>query len=179
MYKGMSRNAATWARPIDMSAAVLQDPTAMRAYTGNSRMYGAGAREAADERLNEEVKARHAARRGVAGRQQRTTDQNVHDNSLAVIDEQLADARRRREFLEEELEKAKAIEDTLKRKRAKAVSNNNVQHLEKGKAEKERMRQAAFKRKLEESGGKPSGVTKRASPSKVPAAIVRKFGNKR
>jgi hypothetical protein len=91
------------------------------------------------------------------------------------IEEQIAEARRRRKWLEEEVEKAKLLELALMKKQKMALEKKKkAKDRESAKEAMERKRKAAFARKLEESGGKPAGVSKSVPPKKAPASMQRK-----
>ncbi|CAE7208588.1 hypothetical protein PTNB73_07648 [Pyrenophora teres f. teres] len=152
--------------------------------------YGAGAVEAADERLQAEIKARRLARSQAKSQQQvmRPTIKGQHQvartgatvqhqvarvrktsiQSLLPIDRELAKARDRREFLEQELKKAVAEEKELDRKKARMMeSETRRTELEKKKAERDRKRSAAIARHMEATGGKPTGITKPAATLRI------------
>ncbi|RAQ98999.1 hypothetical protein DDE82_008704 [Stemphylium lycopersici] len=101
MYKGISVGAQQDQYSADMTDAVMDRGTSMPSYC-QVRMYGPGAREAADERLLEEVKARRAIRIW------REPINKPNQPKTHIVE-----ARLWRESLEEELKKAKAIEATL------------------------------------------------------------------
>ncbi|KAF1828853.1 hypothetical protein BDW02DRAFT_651776 [Decorospora gaudefroyi] len=166
MFKGASHEARVSAQPADMTNVVMnysEPPTYGKAYG-----YGANAREAADERLLEQVRTRRAvskqrtaAFRQATGVPKKPTSVPIKATCDESIDEKLGTARRRRAWLEEELCEAKAIEASLlKRKDRDLEMKKKVKEVQMAKEERERKRQAAFKRKLEGTGGKPTGVTK-------------------
>jgi hypothetical protein len=181
MYRGMSAGARLAARPANMSAAVMSDCFVTPSFS-RTRTYGAGAIEAADERLAEEVKANRAHRKkvvahgeGVKNFQRSKADQEAYDQTPEGIEEQIAEARRRRKWLEEEVEKAKLLELALMKKQKMALEKKKkAKDRESAKEAMERKLKAAFVRKLEESGGKPAGVSKSVPPKKAPASMQRK-----
>jgi predicted RNase H-like nuclease (RuvC/YqgF family) len=167
-----------------MTAAVIGNHSVTPSFV-RTRMYGANVREEADDGLFEAVKANRAYRKQVAAKreeaqsvQRAKAEQEAYDESVEGIDEQISKARRRRQWLKEELEKAELLEAALmKKKKQKALDvKKKVKERENAKEALERKRKAAFARKLEESGGKPGGVTKSISPKKAPASMQRKYG---
>ena len=141
------------------------------------RMYGAGAKDAADARLLDEVRSRRAASDATTANVVAAAAKAAHLESADGIQEQLGELRRRRQFLLEELSKNKAAEETLLRKadRASAMKETVVGLAEK-REERERKRREAFelKRREGEMGKGPVGVVKR-SPGKGQAAWKSKF----
>jgi predicted RNase H-like nuclease (RuvC/YqgF family) len=166
-----------------MTAAVIGNHSVTPSFV-RTRMYGANVREEADDGLFEAVKANRAYRKQVAAKreeaqsvQRAKAEQEAYDESVEGIDEQISKARRRRQWLKEELEKAELLEAALMKKKQKALDvKKKVKERENAKEALERKRKAAFARKLEESGGKPGGVTKSISPKKAPASMQRKYG---
>jgi hypothetical protein len=144
-------------------------------------MYGAGACEAADERLLEEVRARRLASNQAKARRQVIANQKAHDESAESINKQLAELRSRRQFLEDELKKNKAEEAALLRKAKRASEvKKKVGEMETVKEEKERRRKAAFEAKKKGMGAKPTGITKvvaaKQPAQKAPLSMLRKYG---
>lgn len=129
------------------------------------RGYGPGAIEAADDRLNEEVKARRQAR--ASSKSSPTCGPEVRaELELERSKRTLAEARRRRKALEAELEDAKAIEALWEHKtELNSKHFRKMRESNKQKAEKERRRQAAFKEKERKMGAKTTGVEKNKKPA--------------
>jgi hypothetical protein len=166
-------------RPVNMTNVVLNSGSTSS--FGQVRMYGAGAKEAADERLLEQVRARRLASNQAKAGQVTMANDKAFEESAEGIQKQLAEIRARRQFLEEELKKNKTIEAALLRKAERAaVVKKKVNEKETAKEERERKRNAALEQKKKEMGAKPAGVAKvvtpKKSPQKAPAAWVRKYG---
>jgi hypothetical protein len=173
--------------PANITTAVLSEHSVTPSF-GRTRMYGAGLCEEADERLLEELKANRAYHKQVATKreeaqsvQRAKATQEAYDQPAGSIDEQIFKARRRRQWLKDELEKVKLIEAGLLKKKQKALDvKKKVKDRENAKEAMERKPRAAFARKLEESGGKPDGVMKsispHQSPKRAPASMQRKYG---
>jgi hypothetical protein len=144
--------------------------------------YGSDLREIYDARILAEVNFRRAKRAQAkavqptkAAKQVREAEETAYDESLRDINKQLIETQHRRVFLEEELEKAKAVEAGVLRKQAKALEViKNIKNLRLAKAEMARKRQEAFARKLEARGGKPTGVVKSLSPKQIRTPSVTK-----
>jgi chromosome segregation ATPase len=129
--------------PQNMEGSVFRESST---YIAPQRNYGSGAINDADERLASEVIAR---RQQLQTRASRTHDrEEVVKEELSSANGELNELRRRRECLE------------------------NVRKLKKEATEKERKRQAAFKRKLEDAGAKPVGVRKAVQVAKTPVKFA-------
>jgi hypothetical protein len=122
----------------------------------STRNYGAGAIEAADERLKEEVEARrslhtprtHNTEHSAPDRSYRETQV---ENQLEQACEQLVYATARREALEAELERAKRTEDAARQRKFHTMDRlKNVRKLKTERAAKEQSRGLALARRREE-----------------------------
>ncbi|KAF2823185.1 hypothetical protein CC86DRAFT_299144, partial [Ophiobolus disseminans] len=123
------------------------------------RNYGAVAVEEADERLQEEVSIRHQQARAQAPPP--LDREQLVRGELADTNDELAEARRRREFLEKEPEAARVTENTLVRKKTMTIEHlKSTRKLKQECSEKERKRQVAFKKRDEDRGATPAGVRK-------------------
>jgi chromosome segregation ATPase len=154
--------------PQNMEGSVFRESST---YIAPQRNYGSGAINDADERLASEVIAR---RQQLQTRASRTHDhEEVVKEELSSANGELNELRRRRKFLEQELAQNKVEENALVRKKARIVERlENVRKLKKEATEKERKRQAAFKRKLEDAGAKPVGVRKAVQVAKTPVKFA-------
>jgi chromosome segregation ATPase len=142
----------------DMTAAVLGKT--QRSQGPPVRRYGAGAVEAANERLAEEVAARHGA----------TLQSDAEKPSQAEIDlreelkranEKIAKAKYHREALETILENAKSDEAAAIKARNKIKERlAAIRKRTDDKSDKLKRREAALAAKKAEMGGKPVGVKK-------------------
>lgn len=122
--------------------------------------HGAGAIEAADERLKEELKARKSSHAQAASPTPSGPEANA---KIELQRSTLITARQRRKALEVELQQAKDLESALEHKTALCSKRlENIRSMKKKDAEKERKRQAAFAQK---SGVKPVGVKKKLLPA--------------
>ncbi|EDU47304.1 hypothetical protein PtrSN002B_011375 [Pyrenophora tritici-repentis] len=122
---------------VDMTSTVLHGTSAPVPSFQRVIPYGAGAVEAADERLLEEVKARRLARSqakarhqavrpAAKGQQVARTGVAAQHQPMLPIDRKLAKAQARREHLEEELKKAVEEEKTLERKKARMMESEKT-----------------------------------------------------
>lgn len=143
----------------DMAPILFAKETYANPYN-TKRGYGPGVIEAADERLNEEVKTRRQARAN--SRSSPTCGPEARAKlELERSKQTLAEARRRRKALKADLEDAKALEALWEHKTELAGKHfKKMRELNNEKAEKERRRQAAFQEKERRMGAKPTGVEK-------------------
>jgi hypothetical protein len=143
--------------------------------------YGSNLREISDARILDKVNVRRAERSQAktvqptkVAKQVRKAEEKAYDESLEDINKQLAQAQRRRALLEEELEKAKAVEADVLRKKAKALEvKKNTKDLRLAKEKMVSKRKEAFARKLGARGGKPTGIVKSVSPKQIHAPITK------
>jgi hypothetical protein len=142
-------------RPVNMSC-ILKRKHNNSTVMPSTRNYGAGAIEAADERLKEEVEARrslhtprtHNAEHSAPDRSYRETQV---ENQLEQACEQLVYATARREALEAELERAKRTEDAARQRKFHTMDRlKNVRKLKTERAAKEQSRGLALARRREE-----------------------------
>ena len=153
------------ALPQDMTNTLFRNPSSL---LSTRRNYGAGAQEDADARLLEEVVARRQQARARAPKPL-DREQLVREE-LAETNKELDEARRRREFLEKELEEAKIAENALVRKKGCIIERiKNIIKLKKESTQKERKREAALNQKEKDLGARPVGVRKVVQAAKGPA----------
>jgi hypothetical protein len=142
-------------RPVNMSC-ILKRKNNNSTVMPSTRNYGAGAIEAADERLKEEVEARrslhtprpHNTEHSAPDRSYRETQV---ENQLEQACEQLVYATARREALEAELERAKRTEDAARQRKFHTMDRlKNVRKLKTERAAKEQSRGLALARRREE-----------------------------
>ncbi|KAH7078731.1 hypothetical protein BKA63DRAFT_465310 [Paraphoma chrysanthemicola] len=147
---------------MDMSSILMRPEGS---FMPASRNYGAGAIEASDARIGEEIAARRQARIDSYGV---VAEGRVRDD-IRVAAKELGEIRPQRQALEEKVKKLKAAEGQLERKRGDLITKHKTMvESKKNMAEKERKREAAFARKNEQMGAKPAGVRK-AVPLASPA----------
>jgi chromosome segregation ATPase len=142
----------------DMTAAVLGRTE--RAQGPPVRRYGAGAVEAANERLAEEVTARHGTTIQSDAEKPSQAEVELRDE-LKRANEKIAKAKYHREALEKILEDAKSEEAAAIRSRNKLKERlSAIRMRTDDKSEKLKRREAALTAKKAEMGGKPTGVKK-------------------
>ncbi|KAF2255149.1 hypothetical protein BU26DRAFT_500769 [Trematosphaeria pertusa] len=159
---GYARNA-----PVDMRAALYnhQAESVPRPLSSH-RGYGAGAVEAADERLVEEVRARRAARATASAAATTTKQPQPPQDSVAAIEAKLGDARKQRAAAKRQYERALALEKKLEREHAKAVEREKKRkEVETEKREKARRRERALGIKAP-TAARPEGIRKATVPAK-------------
>jgi hypothetical protein len=158
-YKGMAPHLVKNPAPADMSSTLFRPTTSLMGIS--SHTYGAGVLEASNERLDKEVATRRKLREESFAQQEAATTKLTYDNELEAVNAELSKARRRRKWLEEELQQAQAVENTISRRKKRAIEMGKKMEAKKnGKTETERRRQAAFERKEQRIGARPTGVIK-------------------
>jgi hypothetical protein len=158
-YKGMASHLIKNLAPADMSNTVFRPATCL--IGTSSRNYGAGALEASNERLAKEITVRRELREESFAQQEATLTKLTSENELEATNAELTKARRRRKWLEEELQQAQAVENTILRRKKRAIEMGEKMKLKKNEQmEKDMRRQAAFKRKEQDIGARPTGVIK-------------------
>ncbi|KAL1796160.1 hypothetical protein ACET3X_004700 [Alternaria dauci] len=160
-------------RPVDMTHAVLtyDAPTTYRGVG----MYGAGAgaREAADERLIEEVRARRAASDASKAKRTVAPARETYTEPTKAIKQQLAEVRAHHRFLTEELKKNETMEAMLLRKADRLKeTRRKLQETDMMKRQREKKRQTAFDGKKVALAAKSKGVEK---PKKTESKAMKGF----